>query len=435
MLNNDIKIKKAAQPIKSFCGGSRGAVFSKSAPLAAGGTSRLLAPIIERWILFLLLFSVVIPGFIKASGQYRVLSWKGDVKIRKDGTFISLAGQSQISLKKSDAIWIANGAKIEFGCPDGLKREFKGPRFSRVETLEKVKIKSQPSFYVIFFKNLNLGEYIARDKVKSVGGTRARGFESSEDFYEKLKQAIPGMEDRTPAGEKNKEVEEALAIVDHDFDAAPPEVKIILRAKVYKHFNRDKQALKTAFNYYETILKVKEKQKERALLEEFVIDEVLPVVVTYEVEEPSLLYGWELDTGPGISVRFDSNFKVWWAAFSFDGKEIKEIEKTIDRKRNPQESFTIRNHPTGNEKNKPYYLFIIANPVWSQLEKYDDIEIARKELLEGGIPETSSNTAKGFRKVTVKINLSKLRRLMEEKMKRAARLSFLFVCLFFGICF
>jgi hypothetical protein len=371
---------------------------------------------------------------IHAAGQYRVLSWKGDVKVMQGGKFLQLTKQSNVLLQENDAIWIANGARIELGCPDGSRREFNGPRFSRVETLEKVKTKRQPSFFVIFFKNLDLGEYITRDKEKSVGGTRARGFESSESFYEELKKAIPGMEDRTLAGEKRKEVEEALAIVDRDFDAAPPEVKILLRAKVYKHFNLDKQALKTAFNYYETILKVKGKEKERALLEEFLIDEVLPVVVTYEVEEHSLLYSRELDTGSRISVQFSSNFKVWWAAFSFDGKEIKEIEKTIDHKRNPQETFTIRNHPTGNEKDKPYYLFIIANPMWSQLEKYDDMEVAGKELLEGGIPETSSNKAKGFRKVTVKINLSKVRSLMEEKMKRAAQISFLLICLFFGIC-
>jgi hypothetical protein len=30
-------LKDARRAIKSFCGGSRGAVFSKSAPLAAGG--------------------------------------------------------------------------------------------------------------------------------------------------------------------------------------------------------------------------------------------------------------------------------------------------------------------------------------------------------------------------------------------------------------
>jgi len=69
--------------------------------------------------------------------------------------------------------------------------------------------------------------------------------------------------------------------------------------------------------------------------------------------------------------------------------------------------------------------------VWSKLEKYDDIEVAKKELMEGGIPETGFDKAKGFRKVTVKINLSEVRRFREENMKQAARLSFLLVGLFF----
>jgi len=152
---------------------------------------------------------------------------------------------------------------------------------------QKVKTKGQSSFLAIFFKNLDLGEYIARYTEKEAGGTREPIF---KNFYEEVKKGSPGMEDSSSAGDESKEVEDTLAVVDRDFDAAPDEVKIVLKAQVYKHFDRDKQALETAFNYYETILKSEGKQNERALLEDFVIDEVLPIVVTYEVEEHSMVY-------------------------------------------------------------------------------------------------------------------------------------------------
>jgi len=315
---------------------------------------------------------------------------------------------------------------------------FNGPCFKKVETLEKNKAKARPSFLVNFIKITRIPELFSREKEEAAGTTKGDDFKSSLSFYKEIKKAIEEefaeVKDNPPAAGKEKEMSEGLAVVDNDFDAAPLEKQAIMKARIYKHFNQDKHALMTVFNYYEKILNAEGKQKEREFLEDCLFNEFLPVVITYEVEEPSLLYGGELDTGARVSLRFDSNFKLWWAAFSFDGKEMKEIKKTIDSSLIPQETFTIRNHPTGNEESKPYYLFIIANPVWSQLEKYDDIEVARKELLEGGIPEASFNKAKGFRKVIVKIDLSKVRRLMEEKMKRAAQISFLLVCLFFRIC-
>jgi len=73
---------------------------------------------------------------IHAAGQYRVLSWSGDVKIMQGGKFFQLANPS-IALQENDAVWIANEAKIELGCPDGSRVEFNGPRFSRVATMAK----------------------------------------------------------------------------------------------------------------------------------------------------------------------------------------------------------------------------------------------------------------------------------------------------------
>jgi hypothetical protein len=122
MLNNDIKIKKMAKPIKSFCGGARGAVFSKRAPLAAGG-------------LLLCLFFIAM--HIHAAEQYSVVSWKGEVKIMKGGKFISLTGQSKILLEKGDGVWLANGAEVKLCFPGGNQKVFYGPRFTKVETLEK----------------------------------------------------------------------------------------------------------------------------------------------------------------------------------------------------------------------------------------------------------------------------------------------------------
>jgi hypothetical protein len=50
-------------------------------------------------------------------------------------------------------------------------------------------------------------------------------------------------------------------------------------------------------------------------------------------------------------------------------------------------------------------LFILACADWAELEKFDDIEIARQELLESGIKETKLKTIQDYGKAVIKLCL------------------------------
>ena len=370
MLNNYIKIKKAAQPIKSFSG-SPGGRFFKRAPLAAGG-------------ILILLF--IIPMIIQASGQYRLLSWKGEVKIMKGGKFISLTGQTKISLEKGDGIWIANGAEVKLQFPGGNQKVCSGPCFTKIETLEKAR--EGPSTIVNLIKSMGIEELLSRKKEDTLGGTRA----GSERLYKKIKKAIGEMEEPLLEAGKEKDMKEVLVDIEARFDAATMETQVLIKARVYKHFNMDKQASMTVFNYYEKIRSLESKDIERNFIEDFLLNEFLPIVITFNLEDPDF-------------ITFSSNFELWWAVFFYDGKELKEIMKTIDTSLDRQVTFRINRGNIRSKPNNSPYLFIIAGYNSSELEKLDNMETAKKELLGKEIPAAMSGKVEGIGNVFIKIRL------------------------------
>jgi hypothetical protein len=315
-----------------------------------------------------------------------VLSWKGDVKIWKGGKFISLAGQAKISLEKGDGIWLANGAEVEVRFPGGDQKVFNGPRFTKVETLEKAR--KGPSIIVNLIKSMGIEELLSRKKEDKLGGTRA----GSERLYKKIKSIIPEMQEPLAAAKKEKDMNEVLSLVEARFDAAPMEKQVLIKARVYKHFNRDKLALMTVFNYYEKIRNLEDKKGERNFIEDFLFDEFLPIVITFNLEDRDF-------------ITFSSNFKLWWAAFFFDGEELREIVKTIDSSLNRQDIFRITPGNIGRKQNKAQYLFIIAGYNSSELEKLDNMEVAKKELMGKEMHEASSGKAVGCGKLFIKIRL------------------------------
>jgi hypothetical protein len=345
---------------------------------------------------------------ILAFGQYRVLSWEGDVRVKQGGMFIRLAERSEIILKKGDSLWVEGRASIRLLFPDGTNQEFNGPYFTRVEALVKNKTRARSSFLANFIKITRIPELFSREKEDAAGTTKGDDFKSSSSFYKGIKKAIEqefaGVKDSPPAADKKKEMTEGLAVVKNNFDAASLEKQAIMKARIYKHFNQGKQAFMVVFNHYKKILNVGGKQIERELLEESIFNEFLPVVITFKADGPEKSLVKELEIIPKVSISFSANFKLWWAAFYYDGNGFEEIEKTIDTRLHPQDTFKIE-HDRDKEKDKSLDVFIIACSDWSQLEKYDDMEEVKKELLGREIPAASSGKAVGIGKVIVKIGL------------------------------
>ena len=204
------------------------------------------------------------------------------------------------------------------------------------------------------------------------------------------------IEDKTLTPGKEKEMKEILDTAEQGFNAFPEEKQIVIRSMVYKTFGRYKTALGMIFSYYKGILYTKGKQPERELLEDYLFNQFLPIVVT--VHSPS---------------SFSANFKLWWAAFYFDGKELKSLDKTIDYSMHPQNDYKLKDNPTiqadtkskGKSEGNPPCVFIAACADWAELERFDDLETAKKELLDKSIKETKSGTIQDYGSVIIKICL------------------------------
>ncbi|MCP5104840.1 MAG: hypothetical protein GY950_15750, partial [bacterium] len=89
------KTKNPAKLTKSFTGGftDRGKIHGISKePLAAGGN-------------LMVIFLLFIPFFLQAADEYKLLSWEGDVRVRRAETFLKLKEGTPVELQKGDALW------------------------------------------------------------------------------------------------------------------------------------------------------------------------------------------------------------------------------------------------------------------------------------------------------------------------------------------
>jgi hypothetical protein len=339
-------------------------------------------------------------------GQYKLVAWQGDVKVRRDGKFIPLSGQTEVLLNRRDAIFIPGGAAVELLFPGGIRRKFKGPRLTAVGTLKDTNQNQESEFLANLMKITGLDELLSREKEEVTGATR--GDESESSIYKEIIRAIrragPAVRDMPIDADKKKEMNQTLALIDSHFDAAAPGKQLLIKAKIYKLFNQHDRALMTVFNRYKELLEKEGTQNERKLLVLFLFHEFLPIVIHFSADVEG---GRDILTRKkrnSITFSAAANFKLWWAAAIYDGRELKVIEKTIDHSRYPREQFELRRDITVNNNNvKLFYLFIIACTNWTDLETFDDMEEVRRELLERDIPDTASTRVSGFGKVVIKI--------------------------------
>jgi len=360
---------------------------------------RLPQPIKKRMFLpvIYLAFIFCFSSFMPANAEYKIISLKGKVKIKNNTKVIQLKKQLPFKLKKGDAVMVYPGAAIEMLFPDGKKKAFKGPFYSTVENLGKSYERNRLSFFGKP-KQWKAIERIFDEEGEESAGTTKGTQEDSLNFYNEINKgvAVVKIEDKTLTPDKEKEMNEILETAEQGFNAFPKEKQIVIRALVYKTFGRYKTALTTIFSHYKGILYIKGKQPERELMEDYLFNEFLPIAIN--IHSP---------------FSFSSNFKLWWAAFFFDGKEFKTIEKTIDYSLYPQNEYKIKDNSTiqadikskGMAKAESQCLFVVACADWAELEKFDDMEIARQELLESDIKETKLKTIQDYGKVIIKLCL------------------------------
>ena len=366
-------------------------------------------------LMIFLIFCFNFSGFIAANVEYKIISYKGKVKVKKDDEVVLLEKQLHIYLKKSDAVMIYPGAAIEMVFPDGKKRTFAGPLYSTVESIEDPFNRDRLSFFG------KPGQWKAIERIfdeegEESAGTTKGSQEDSLNFYDEIKPVAGKVkiEDKALAPHKQKEMKEILETVEPGFNAFPEDKQIVIRSLVYKSFGRYKTALNMIFAHYKGILYAKGKQAERELIEDYLFNEFLPIVLSIKPDDK----GEQFPKGTSISQEicfnktFYSNFRLWWAAFFYDGRGLETIEKTIDYSLHPENIFKLDKkviiNGTGNKaadvRQSPCF-YIVACADWTELEKFDDMEYARGELLENNIREMESETVLGYGRVIIKLCL------------------------------
>jgi hypothetical protein len=339
----------------------------------------------NKWkitLMVFLFFTLCASGYTFAETGYEIVPLKGTVKVKKD-----------------HALMLYKDASAEITFPNGSRETFHGPFYATLTTLQKPFTKKQFSL----FKEEKIWKPIQRlfDEEEEIHGpTRSGPADRGAFKYEIDKRsADKDLDDPTLPADKIKEMNTTLETVDTLFNAFPKVRRIVIKALVYRHFGLNKKALETIMAYYKRIAGKPGKEIVRGQVEDYVFTEFLPIVITIEPQNK--------ESGP-VTVfyrTFTANFKLWWAAFYYNGNELIEIEKTCDNKLHPQKTFAVRKNLEVKRGESSHCIFVVVCPEWTELETLDDINAARKELLADSIKETKVQTVKDYGKVRIKLCL------------------------------
>jgi hypothetical protein len=357
----------------------------------------------SKWKIPLMVFLVSMflgTCLIPAKTGYKIVSFKGTVKVKKGDKIIPLTESKTLPLKKDHALMLYRGASVEIVFPDGSCSVFKGPFYAAVSTLQKPFTKKQLSL----FEKKQLWEPIQRifDEEEAIHGAARNGPVDRGAFKDEINKRLAdkSLDDPKLPADKNKELNAALEAVDTLFNAFPKVRLIVIKALVYRHFGLNKKALQTVMIYYKSIAGKPGKRIVRGQVEDYVFTEFSPIIITIEPQNS--------EGGPviGFYRTFSANIELWWAAFYYNGKELIEIEKTFDTKLHPQKTFAVRKNLDVKADQSPHCIFIVVCPEWTELLSYDNIRTAKNKLLTK--KETKVNTVKDWGKVTIKLCLRRV---------------------------
>jgi hypothetical protein len=341
----------------------------------------------SKWkipMMVFLVFTFFLTGLIPAETEYKIVSFKGTAKVKKDNEIILLTGSKTISLKKDYALMLYKDASVEIVFPNGSRETFSGPFYAAVSTLQKPFTKNQLSL----FEKKQLWKPIQRifDEEEEIHDSTRSGPLDRVAFKKEINKRLTdkSLADPTIPYDKVKELNAAMEAVDTLFNAFPKVRRIVIKALVYREFGLNKKALETIMVYYNSIANKPGKKILRGQVEEN--SEGSPVMGFYRT--------------------FSANIELWWAAFYYNGKELIEIEKTCDHKQHPQKTFVVNKNLDVKADQSPHCIFIVVCPEWTELTNYDNLRTAKNKLLTK--KETNVNTVKDWGKVTIKLCLRRV---------------------------
>ncbi len=351
--------------------------------------------------------------------EFRLLSLKGKVKVKKGDDFfaISVENMDRISLGAGDALLVYPSSSAEILLPKNNKLRLNGPLYSTSSKLGKKNFDRISSSFFAQSKLLEILKLLFDAEGDEAAGTTRGTIEDSLNFFNEIDPVAQkaNIEDQTLSTADKKKMDEMLSLLQTRFNAFSGEKQIIMRCALYKTLGLHKTALTTIFTYYKGILNVKGKQTERELLEDYLFKQFLPVVVViHPIESIVTTRGVSPSPGKPFNKEFRSNLKLWWASFYYDGAKFIPIEKTIDHSLLPQDSYIIKNSALNqldslakrnkNGKSKSHDIFVVGCSDWQEIERYDDLKYAEKEILKQPTKPAKDGTAtQDFGKVIIKM--------------------------------
>jgi hypothetical protein len=363
---------------------------------------RTMTQLKSKWEIPLMVFLVLtsfVTGLLPEETGYKIVSFKGTVKVKKDNNIISLTDPKTFPLEKDHALMLYKGASVEIVFPNGSRETFVGPFYAAISTLQKPFTKNQLSL----FEKKQLWKPIQRifDEEEEIHDSTRSGPLDRVAFKKEINKKLTdkSLDDPTIPDDKVIELNAAMESVDTLFNAFPKIRRIVIKALVYREFGLNKKALETIMVYYNSIANKPGKKILRGQVEDYVYTEFLPIIITIESQNS--------EAGPvmGFYRTFSANIELWWAAFYYNGKELIEIEKTCDHKQHPQKIFVVNKNLDVKADQSPHCIFIVVCPEWTELTNYDNLRTAKNKLLTK--KETKVNTVKDWGKVTIKLCLTR----------------------------
>ena len=178
----------------------------------------------NKWLLTFMIFLVFIfsfPTFMRANAEYKIISCKGTVKVKKDNEVKPPGIQLPINLKKDDAVMVYPGAVIEMVFTDGNKKTFTGPFYSTVELLEKPFDREPLSFFGKPDQWKSIERIFDEEGEESAGTTKGTQ-EDSLNFYNEINQGVAEVktENKTLTPTEEKEMRKILDTAEQGFNAS-----------------------------------------------------------------------------------------------------------------------------------------------------------------------------------------------------------------------
>lgn len=357
--------------------------------------------------IFLLVFIFTSALLPKDITGYKILHQRGTVKIKQDDRISVLNAGTAVSLGQGDAVMAYKEASVKIVFPGGRERVLEGPFYAAVETLDVL----LPVSNLAFFEDGNRWKSLETifNKERNPEDERSRGtMEDSLDFYGNARSLLSWVDikDETLAPNEMQKMADLVKTADKRFGAFPKEKQAIIRAMIYKTFGLYKKAVTQVLSQYETMLRVEGKQAARELMEDQLKEKFFPVVVFIR----------PLDSKERVDSRsrvrrftrqFTSKFKLWWASYYYNGKDLILIETTIDTSVHPQKIYrVIKDFPVEANKGSKQpaaCFFVIASADWKQVEKLDNMEETRRALLEAKVRETRTQSVMSYDRVIIKL--------------------------------